>query len=109
MNRSILSFLIFSFFSFSSIANAEWTGSYKVKHIKAQTNGIYLVLGDFRNQSESVSCKYNTLWMDDVESVNYEARLSVLLTAFTTDIPVNISYYECQGDHIKISSVSMEK
>jgi hypothetical protein len=87
---------------------AEWSGSAEIKVLKAQTNGIHLTLKNFTNSSTEVMCDRSEFFMREEEGVNYEARLSMFIAAYMASKPVNISYYGCDGELIKVSSVKYQ-
>ncbi|WP_041590349.1 hypothetical protein [Teredinibacter turnerae] len=102
--------LIFGFFLFglSFNSNAEWTGLKEMSELKAQTNGLYLVLKSFSNTSSEVDCNRDSFFMPMEENSNYETRASMWLAAFMANKKIEVSYYECHGDLIKAASISFK-
>ncbi|WP_444935222.1 hypothetical protein ACJJIW_11560 [Microbulbifer sp. JMSA004] len=87
--------------------NAAFTETHKIEDLKAQTNGVYVKLSGFENDPSisNLDCTYNKTFVMLETSDNYEGRLSFLLSAYMADKPIQISYYDCQGSYLNISSV----
>ena len=74
----------------------------------AVTNGTLVVLDGFTNSDPEISCGSSRFWMPETGQ-NYQTRTSILLAAYLSSTAVNMSYYVCGSDLIKISSVQVEK
>ena len=110
MKNLIAFFLLTSLYSLSW---SEWTGVKTISSLKAEKGMIVVTLKEFTNTSEIVSCDTNYFRMAEpvaelnkaLDSNNYQARLSFLLAAYMAGKSINISYYDCAGSHIELSSV----
>ncbi|WHI45940.1 hypothetical protein [Microbulbifer sp. VAAF005] len=87
--------------------NAVFTETYEIQSLKAATNGVFVKLSGFRNDPSisNLDCPDNNTFVMLKDTDNYEGRLSFLLSAYMAGKPVQISYYDCQGNYINISSV----
>ena len=107
-------FIAFSLlFLLSSVSWSEWTGVKEISSLKAEKGITVVTLKNFTNTSESVSCSTNYFAMAEpvptsdgaLEVNNYQTRVSFLLAAYMTGKSINISYYDCVGSNIELSSV----
>lgn len=89
----------------SSFVNAAWTGAHKIKVLKAQSNGVYVVLNGFTNTQLPECEGRNSFFMYFRDGEDHETRVSFLLAAKMADKPVSFSFYECTSNHLKLGSV----
>lgn len=90
-------------------ASAEWTSYASIKMIKAESEGVQVVLDGFSNTSEEVQCERESFFMRPA-SDNYEAKLSFLLAAYSAALDVKLSYYGCdRSGLIGLSSVMLSR
>lgn len=112
--KYILALCVAFGFLTSSVAFAEdpepfETGAQKIKWIKAQGNGVHLLLDGFSDANET--CVYSSFFMNINEDANYDAKVSALLSAHVRKADVNIFYSQssddCYGDLIRVGDVEL--
>jgi len=106
--KTTIKLLIFIFLiSLTQISLAAWTGNQQVKVLKAQGNGIYLMLDGFVNNDPEIACGSNDFFLLNTSN-GYKERVSFLLSAYMSGKSVNVSYYGCSSGHIEIGSVQLQ-
>ena len=85
---------------------AAWTEKTKIRELRAQANGIYVILENFTNTDVSINCENSGFWMPD-DAQNYQVRTSFLISAFVSKQDIKISYYNCNGIYHEIGTVSL--
>lgn len=90
---------------FSSGAFAEWTPKREIVYLKAQSSGVYVKLEGFSSSDSVFSCGDNGFLLLE-GSANYQAKVSMLLTAYMSKTPTKFSYYGCDSSSNAMASVA---
>ncbi|WP_445356828.1 hypothetical protein ACJJIC_09745 [Microbulbifer sp. ANSA002] len=87
-------------------ASAAWTEQARIDYLKVHSQGVDVRLKGFENTSAEVACSdTRTFVLVNDESQIYDTKVSFLLSAFMSKTPVNLSYYGCYEDRIRLYSV----
>ena len=88
--------------------NAAWTQRTTIKELRAQGNGMYVVLESFSNTDESINCDNDVFWLP-IGVPDYQVRTSMLISAFATNQEIKISYYGCDNSKFEVGTISFVK
>lgn len=94
--------------SLSLSSNAAFTTSKTVERLIFTDNGAEILLKEFTNSSNEVSCGSDRFILLNTENSNYKARIAFLLTAFVQQTTLKFSYYGCEDELIRVSSVHLD-
>jgi hypothetical protein len=82
------------------------TGPVKIEWIKAQGNGIHMLLKPYINNDSNITCG-PAFFMSSASETNYQTKVSMLLTAHTRQSDINISYDKCSQTHVVVGDVEL--
>lgn len=89
-------------------ANAVFTPAKTVKKVIFSDRGVEITLNEYTNTSEEVKCNSNEFVLLNSDNSNYKVRVAFLLSAYIQQTTVRFSYYGCEGDKIRASSVHLD-